>query len=86
MGLAACLKIDVFQSQTGVGEPCPTATIFSWMAGLVSLVGEERARIGIFEQRFGASQVMILPRCQHQVARIAQGIDERVDFGRQPAA
>jgi hypothetical protein len=29
---------------------------------------------------------MILPRCQHQVARITQGIDERVDFGGQPAA
>ena len=54
--------------------------------GVVSLVGEERARIGIFEQRYGASQVMILPRCQHQVARITQGIDERVDFGGQSAA
>jgi hypothetical protein len=29
---------------------------------------------------------MVLPRRQHQVARIAQGVDERVDFGGQSAA
>jgi hypothetical protein len=29
---------------------------------------------------------VILPRGQHQFDRIAQGINERVDFGRQSAA
>jgi hypothetical protein len=29
---------------------------------------------------------MVLPRRQHQGAGIAQGVDERVDFGRQSAA
>ena len=54
--------------------------------GIVSLVAEEGARVGVFEQRFGACQVVVLPRRQHQFDRIAQGINERVDFGRQSAA
>ena len=54
--------------------------------GVVSLVADERTRIGIFEQRLSASQVMVLPWRQHQAARIAQGIDESVDFGGQSAA
>ena len=53
---------------------------------VVSLVGEERARIGVFEQRLRASQVMDLPRREQQVARITQGIDECVDFGGQSSA
>ena len=54
--------------------------------GVVSLVADERTRIGIFEQRLRASQVMVLPWRQHQVARITQGIDKRVDFGGQSSA
>jgi len=53
--------------------------------GIVSLVADEGTRVGVFEQWFGASQVVVLPRRQHQVAGIAQGVDERVDFGRQAA-
>lgn len=51
--------------------------------GVVSLVADKGARIGGFEQRFRSGQIMRLPRCQHQVERIAQGIDEHVDFGAQ---
>ena len=54
--------------------------------GVVSLVADERTRIGIFEQRLRASQVMDLPWRQHQVTGITQGIDERVDFGGQSSA
>lgn len=54
--------------------------------GIVSLVADESARIGSFEQRFRGGQIMRLPRCQHQVERIAQGIDEHVDFGAQSSA
>jgi hypothetical protein len=48
--------------------------------GIVSLVAENGTRVGVFEQRFGACQVMILPRRQHQFDWISQGINERVDF------
>jgi hypothetical protein len=54
--------------------------------GVISLVANERTRIGIFEQRFRASQVMALPWRQHQVTGITQGIDERVDLGGQSSA
>ena len=54
--------------------------------GVVSLVADERTRIGIFEQRLRASQVMVLPLREHQAARITQGIDESVDFGGQSSA
>jgi len=42
--------------------------------GIVSLVAEEGARVGVFEQRFGACQVVILPRRQHQFDRIASAL------------
>ena len=54
--------------------------------GVVSLVADERTRLGIFEQRLRASQVMVLPWSQHQVTGITQSIDERVDFGGQSSA
>ena len=50
---------------------------------VVCFVAEERTGIGIFDQRLRASQVVALPWRQHHVARITQGIDERVDFGGQ---
>ncbi len=65
---------------------CPLIECVDQRIGVVSLVAEERMRIGIFEQRLRASQVMVLPWRQHQVARITQGIDKRVDFGGQSSA
>ena len=65
---------------------CPLVECVDQRIGVVSLVADERTRIGIFEQRLSASQVMVLPWRQHQAARIAQGIDESVDFGGQSAA
>jgi len=62
---------------------CPPIEGVDQLIGVVSLVGNERTRIGIFEQRLRAIQVMVLPWRQHQVARITQGIDERVNFGGQ---
>ena len=62
---------------------CPLIECVDQRIGVVGLVADERMRIGIFEQRLCASQVMVLPWRQHQVARITQGIDERVDFGGQ---
>ena len=65
---------------------CPPIERVDQRIGVVSLVADEGARIGSFEQRLRASQIMVLPRRQHQAERIAQGIDERVDFGGQSSA
>ena len=64
-------------------KDCPLIERADQRIGIVSLVADERARVGIFEQRLRASQVMVLPWRQHQVDRIARGVDERVDFGGQ---
>jgi hypothetical protein len=53
---------------------------------VVRLVAKQGVRVGAFEQRSCTSQVMGLSRRQHQFDRIAQGINEGVDFGRQSAA
>ena len=54
--------------------------------GIVSLVAEQGLRIDVVEQRFRASQIVGLPGREHQFDGIAEGIDERVDFGGQSAA
>ena len=53
---------------------------------VVSLVADQGLRIGGFDQRLRASQIVGLPWREHQLDGIAQGIDERVDFGGQSAA
>ena len=54
--------------------------------GIVSLVGDTGLRIGVFQQRLCAGEIMRLSWRQHQAMRIAQRVDERVDLGGQPAA
>ena len=44
------------------------------------------ARIEGFDQSFGASQIVILARAEHDFDGIAEGVDDRVDFGGQSAA
>jgi hypothetical protein len=53
---------------------------------IVSLVAEQGAWVGAFKQGLRTSQVVGLSRRQDQFDRIAQGINEGVDFGRQSAA
>ena len=65
---------------------CPLIERADQRIGVVSLVGEQRTWIGIFEQRLRTSQIMVLPWRQHQVDRIAQSVDERMDFGGQASA
>ena len=50
--------------------------------GVVSLVADQRLWIGAADQRLRASQIVGLPRREHQRDGIAQRIDERVDFSR----
>ena len=60
---------------------CPLIESVDQRISVIGFVGEECTRINVFEQRLGASQVMDLPRRQHHLARISQGIDKRVDLG-----
>jgi hypothetical protein len=53
---------------------------------VVSLIAKQGIRIDAVDQLLRASQIVGLPRREHQFDRIAQGIDERMDFGRQSAA
>ena len=54
--------------------------------GVVGLITNQGMRIGIVEQQLGASQIVGLPRREPHLDRIAEGIDEGVDFGGQSAA
>ena len=54
--------------------------------GVVGLIGEQGAWIGAVDQRLRAAQIVRLPRRKHQFDRIAQGIDQGMDFGGQSAA
>ena len=49
--------------------------------GVVGLIGEQGAWIGAVDQRLRAGQIVRLPRGKHQFNRIAQGIDQSMDFG-----
>jgi hypothetical protein len=53
---------------------------------VVSLIAKQGIWIGAVDQLLRTSQIVGLSRRQHQFDRIAQGIDEHVDFGRQSAA
>ena len=53
---------------------------------VVSLIAKQGIWVGAVDQLLRTSQIVGLSRRQHQFDRIAQGIDERVDFGRQSAA
>jgi hypothetical protein len=54
--------------------------------GVERLVGDQSARRDGFDQRFGTSQIVILAGAEHHLDGIAEGIDERVNFGGQSAA
>jgi hypothetical protein len=53
--------------------------------GVIGLVTDQGRWIGIFEQRLCTSEVAGLAWRKHQLDGIAQGIDERVNFGAQSA-
>src|SRR6202023_1195846 len=54
--------------------------------GIVGLVSNQGIWIGVLDQWFCASKIMVLARCEHQLDWIAQSIDERMNFGGQSAA
>ena len=54
--------------------------------GVERLVSDQSAGVDGFDERFSASQIVILARAEHHLDRIAEGIDERVNLGGQSAA
>ena len=54
--------------------------------GIISLVADQGLWVGVFDQRLGASQIVVLSGRQHQRDGIAQRIDERMDLRGQSAA
>ena len=56
------------------------------MVGVISLVAEQGFGLDLRQQRVGLRDVMDLPTGEAERQRIAQGIDDHMDFGREPAA
>jgi hypothetical protein len=49
--------------------------------GVVGLVANQGRGVGLLKQRFDATEIVSLPRREHHVDRIAESIDQDVDFG-----
>lgn len=64
----------------------PVGEDFDEGISVVGLVTDQSRWIGILEQRLCTSEVAGLARRKYQFDGIAQGIDERVNFGAQSAA
>ena len=64
----------------------PVGEGFDEGISVIGLVTDQSRWIGILEQGLGTSEVAGLTWRKHQLDGIAQGIDERVNFGAQSAA
>ncbi len=53
---------------------------------VISLVADQGLGVDTVNQRFCASQIVGLPRREHQRDGVAKSVDEGVNFGRQSAA
>ena len=56
------------------------------MIGVISLVAEQSFGLDKCQQRVGLRDIMDLPTRQAECHRVAQGIDDHMDFRREPAA
>ena len=54
--------------------------------GVEGLVGDQSAGRDSFDQRFGASEIVILAGAEHHLDGIAEGVDEHMNLGGQSAA
>ena len=68
------------------GGDLPPGESVDQRISIVSLIADQGLWIDVIDQRLRASQIVGLPWREHQLDWVAQGIDERVDFGRQSAA
>ena len=74
LGLAVSLGRDD-RSDSPLGEGVDERV------GVVRLVANQCVWIGVVDQRLRASKIMSLAWREHQLDGIAQGVDERVNFG-----
>ena len=56
------------------------------MVGVISFVGEQGLGLDKRQQRVGLRDVMDLPTREAERQRIAQGVNDHMDFRREPAA
>jgi len=56
------------------------------MIGIISLVAEQGFGLDKRQQRASLRDVMDLPTRQAERQRVAQGVDDHMDFRREPAA
>jgi len=77
-----------FSGELGRNDRCDASPVeaFDESVGIEGFVGDQSAWINGFDQRFGAGQIMGLTGAEHNLDRITQGIDKRVDFGAQSAS
>ena len=54
--------------------------------GVIGFIGEEGFRLHLGGERFSLVDVVDLPACEAKRQRVAQGVDDHVDFGGQTAA
>ena len=79
-------QLDARRGLDGMtGMICLIVEGFDEGIGVVGLVGDQSRRIGVLEQGLCASKIVSLAWRKHQLDGIAQGIDERVNFGAQSA-
>ena len=68
------------------GRDAPFFERLDQRVGVIALVGEECFRLDLIEQRHRLRDVGRLTRGERQCHGIAERIDDRMDFGRQPTA
>ena len=68
------------------GSDCPPGESVNERIGIVSLVTDQGIWIGVLDQWLCASEIMRLTWREHQLDRVAESIDKRMNFGGQSAA
>lgn len=56
------------------------------MIGVIPLVGQQGFRLDQRHERFGLRDIVNLPTREAERQRIAQGVDDDMDFRREPTA
>ena len=56
------------------------------MIGVIPLIGQQGFRFDQGRERFGLRDIVNLPTREAERQRIAQGVDDYMDFRREPAA
>jgi hypothetical protein len=83
--IASARELSVGLRRDHRGDSAPVERV-DQRIGIISLISEQGAWIGGLDQRLRASQIMDLPGRERHIDRIAERIDQDMNFGRQSAA